>query len=152
MNRNALVLACFISMVGCAGFSADVELAKLEKAFRKAETQTDMNIASGQIAEYLNKKLIRLEEKIEKDIAAANGDATPEGKQLRAKQLKAFQKAVAVWRSYRDAHVEWVASDYEGGSISSLACNSDYSALTRQRINLLIRSSQENAYDDFKNE
>ena len=69
MNLHPIILGLMISVACGTGYSADVELTKLEKAFEKSletESQAGIITAAGKISAHLNKQLIRLEEKIEK--------------------------------------------------------------------------------------
>jgi uncharacterized protein YecT (DUF1311 family) len=153
MNLHPIILGLMISVACCTGYSADVELAKLEKAFEKSletESQAGINTAAGNISAHLDKQLLRLEEKIEKEIAPAEG---AEDNQERTMRLDAFKKAAAQWRAYRAAIVE--LDDIGTGSIMPIVRSSRYSLLTRQRITFLINSMHEfgesdPSYDEFK--
>ena len=98
----------------------DAKLRTLEARHEKAQTQTDMNIASGEIAEYLDKRLTEKEAEIAKNL-------DPEG-------LNLFKKASRVWRDYREAQSSFEGDRYRGGSIRPLIHSQTFSRLTKERL------------------
>jgi uncharacterized protein YecT (DUF1311 family) len=100
------------------------ELSALEARLEKAQNQRDMNIASGEIAKYLDKILTEKEAEIAKN--------------LDPKRLKLFKEASRVWRDYRKAQSSFKEDGYRGGSMSPLIYNVTFSALTNERLADLI--------------
>jgi uncharacterized protein YecT (DUF1311 family) len=113
----AILMALLFS---CVSHANDAELRELETRLESAQTQTDMNIASAAIADYLDKKLIERESEIAKDL-----DPEP---------LRLFSEASKLWRDYRSAQVSFEGDLYRGGSIRPLIHNRTYSRLTRERL------------------
>ncbi|GMV81677.1 MAG: hypothetical protein AMXMBFR7_28610 [Planctomycetota bacterium] len=103
----------------------DAKLRELEARLDSAQSQTDMNIASGKIAEYLDKKLIEKEAEIAKDL-------DPEGVRL-------FTEAAKLWRDYRLAQVLFEGDLYRGGTIRPLIHNQTFSRLTQERLSALFK-------------
>ncbi len=103
----------------------DAKLRELEARLAAAESQTDMNIASGVVAEYLDKTLTEREAEI--------------AKELDAEALRYFREAARLWREYRLAQVSFEGDRYRGGSIRPLIHNQTFSRLTRERLAALAR-------------
>lgn len=98
----------------------DIELKELKEKLSSSDTQTDMNINSYKMSQYLEKKLINLEKTIIK--------------QLDDKAQKLFNQLSKDWGTYRDSQVKFKGDIYRGGSIQPLIHNSTFIELTEQRI------------------
>jgi uncharacterized protein YecT (DUF1311 family) len=101
----------------------DKRQSELEAALDAAMTQTDMNIASAELATYLEEKLDDLENRIR---ATSSGE-----------ELELFNRTAIRWREYRDAHVALVGKRCEGGSICPLMHNTARARLAGERIGML---------------
>jgi uncharacterized protein YecT (DUF1311 family) len=98
----------------------DPELQRLEANLQNAMTQSDLNMASSQIAEYFDRKLVALEKKVEQ--------------KLDSEERKRFSKSRERWQAYRRMEVDFVAAFFEGGSILPLMANQQYSEITQHRV------------------
>jgi uncharacterized protein YecT (DUF1311 family) len=112
--------------------SSDKELLRKEAALNAAFTHTDMNLKSGEIAEYLDRKLIRLEERIKKD--------------LDKEALTLFVEASLKWRTYRDAQINSEGDVYRGGSMLPLIRSQAFIRLTNERLAALQKLNPEGKY------
>ncbi|QDV29841.1 hypothetical protein Spb1_17590 [Planctopirus ephydatiae] len=122
--QTKLHYAVLMAMVLTSALRADdAKLRDLEAHLQSALTQIEMNIASGQIAEYLDKKLVEKERDVAKDL-------DPEA-------LRLFSEASKLWRDYRSAQTTFEADLYRGGSIRPLVHNRTYSRLTQERLSAL---------------
>lgn len=121
-SHIALLLALLVLPVAAAG-SQDPELRRLTSALQNAMTQTDMNLASKQIADYWDKILVAAQAKVER--------------KLDAKERKQFLQCHKHWLSYRTNEVAFRAGFYEGGSIQPLMVNTAYSEITEHRVSEL---------------
>jgi uncharacterized protein YecT (DUF1311 family) len=101
----------------------DATLKALEARLDAAESQTDLNIASKEVADYLDKQLIAREAEIAKDL-------DPEG-------LRLFSEASKLWRDYRLAQLSFEGDLYRGGSIQPLIHNRAFIRLTQERLSAL---------------
>ena len=101
----------------------DATLKALEARLDAADSQTDLNIASKEVADYLDKQLIAKEAEIAKDL-------DPEG-------LRLFSEASKLWRDYRLAQLSFEGDLYRGGSIQPLIHNRAFIRLTRERLSAL---------------
>jgi uncharacterized protein YecT (DUF1311 family) len=126
MTRLCIFLV-LVFAVGCqqaapheTAVTPDPELAQLEAALAAAMTQTDMNIASVKIAEFLDSKLASVEKQV--------------ARKLDNVEQERFAEFNERWRRYRIQDVQFWASFYEGGTIQPLVANNAYSAITAQRI------------------
>jgi uncharacterized protein YecT (DUF1311 family) len=123
-----LCLFCFLALVpGCvqlpprvAPVTFDSELQRLQQALDSATTQTDMNLASGKIADFWDARLAIAERQVEKKLTEA--------------EQSKFAKTKELWRNYRIAEVKFQVSLWEGGSIQPLVANQSYSGITEQRV------------------
>jgi uncharacterized protein YecT (DUF1311 family) len=86
-------------------------------------TQSDLNMASSKIAEYLDRKLVSLEKKVEQ--------------KLDSDERKRFSQSRERWQVYRRKEVDFVAAFFEGGSILPLMANQHYSEITQHRVDEL---------------
>lgn len=118
-------MTILISIIGPAQAADRNELKKLQAALDSAQTQTDMNLASGALADYWDKELLKSERKIEKN--------------LDSEALALFRKAKQAWRKYRSTQVTFEGDFYRGGSIQPLIRNTTFSSLTERRVNDLER-------------
>lgn len=103
-----------------AAETPDPELVRLQKARASADTQLELNDASGNLANYWDRALEKEEAKI-----LASCDAA---------QAKLFKDAQAAWRAYRLAETKLQGDLYRGGSIQPLICNSTFASLTALRV------------------
>lgn len=111
----------FLLLLGTPVLEAsDKELSRKEVALKAALTQTDMNLRSGEIAEYLDRKLVRLEERIKKDL---DNDA-----------LALFVEASLKWRAYRNAQIGSEGDVYRGGSMLRFIQSQAFIRLTNERL------------------
>ena len=132
MNTGSLILIVTFAVCSLRAGTVDFELAKLEAALQAANTQMDMNIRSGEIGVYLDRKLTRLEDRIRKD--------------LDTEGLKLFEKAAAAWREYRQAQALFEGDTYRGGSMRPLVHNSVFARITQERISALESVDPEGRY------
>ncbi|MBA4371701.1 MAG: hypothetical protein C0402_02435 [Thermodesulfovibrio sp.] len=121
MIKLLLYLTILVSIVGPAQAADRNELKKLQAALDSAQTQADMNLASGALADYWDKELLKSERKIEK--------------KLDSEALALFRKAKQAWRKYRSAQVTFDGDFYRGGSIQPLIRNTTFVLLTERRVN-----------------
>jgi uncharacterized protein YecT (DUF1311 family) len=112
--------------------ASDKELLRKEASLNAALTQTDMNLRSGEIAECLDRKLVRLEERIKKDL---DKDA-----------LALFEEASLKWRAYRDAQINSEGDVYRGGSMRPLIQSLAFIRLTNDRLSTLQKMNPEGKY------
>ena len=119
MKPHLLIFVLFITSIH-AGETLEAELARLQHTRASATTQTDMNIASYEVAQCWDRIL-------KKEEAAVLVKFDAEG-------LKLFISAQKAWRDFRDAEIALRGDQYRGGSISSLIVNGKFSELTEQRV------------------
>jgi uncharacterized protein YecT (DUF1311 family) len=112
-------------LLGNVAQAEDTKLRDLEARLDSALTQADMNITSGDIAQYLDKKLIAKEHEIMKDL-------DEEG-------LRLFKEASKLWRDYRLSQVSFEGDLYRGGSIRPLIHNRVFARITRERYEALSK-------------
>ena len=125
MKYVAFAAVVIFVALGNIAQAEDAKLRDLESRLDSALTQTDMNIASGDIAKYLDKKVISKEQEIIKDL-------DPEG-------LRLFKEASKLWRAYRLSQVSFEGDLYRGGSIQSLIHNRVFARITRERYEALSK-------------
>ena len=94
------------------------EIRRIE--FDSAMTQTEMNIVAAQAYE-------RAERKLETIIAELKEYFSPE-------EIARLDETTEAWRNYQRKHAEFLASQYEGGSIQPLIYASALESLTIARI------------------
>jgi uncharacterized protein YecT (DUF1311 family) len=104
------------------GFDDD-GLARLTVELREAMTQTDMNIASGELAKYWDRRLAAIEKRIEAKLDI--------GEKL------TFAKSKARWAEHRSKDVALAAGFYEGGSMQPLVANNHFAHMTENRVHEL---------------
>jgi uncharacterized protein YecT (DUF1311 family) len=112
--------------------ASDRELLRKEASLNAALTQTDLNQRAGEISEYLDRKLVRLEERIKKDL---DKDA-----------LALFDEASLKWRAYRDAQINSEGDVYLGGSIRPLIQSQAFNRLTNERLAALQKFNPEGKF------
>ena len=100
--------------------SEDPELKKLQDAILDATSQQGMNVASGNVSKYLDKKLVALEMKIAQKLTDAE-------------KIK-FAESIKQWQTYRKNEVKFRSDFFDGGSIQPLMTNSIYGEITQHRI------------------
>ncbi len=98
----------------------DAELQRLEEALNKAWPQSDMNIASGKISEYWDKKLAEVEKKV--------------ALKLDAEEKVQFEASKKRFISYREKEVEFRTSFYGRSKIRPLIESGVHSNLTKNRV------------------
>lgn len=112
--------------------ASDQELSRKEAALNAALTQADINLRSGEIAEYLDRKLVRLEERIRKD--------------LDKEALALFDQASLRWRAYRKVQIRSEGDVYRGGSMLPLIVSQAFIRLTNERLAALQNLNPEGKY------
>ena len=112
--------------------ASDKELSRRESALNAALAQADMNLRSGEIAEYLDRKLVRLEERIRKD--------------LDKEALALFDQASLRWRAYREAQIRSEGDVHRGGSMLPLIVSQAFIRLTNERLAALQNLKPEGKY------
>ena len=118
--KIGILIFALIAITLHAGESAEQELERLQRALKVAISQTDMNVASGELAKYWDQALQKEEKKI---LASCDAETT-----------KLFQKAQQSWREFRKAEVAFQGDAVRGGSMQPLVCNSTFAALTERRV------------------
>ena len=93
---------------------------KLEKKLQAANTQTDMNTYSYELAQYLNRKLLKLETQLKKKLDEAG--------------LKLFVQSSQSWYKYRLMQARFTGHLYKGGSMHPLIYNTTLASMTERRI------------------
>jgi uncharacterized protein YecT (DUF1311 family) len=129
MIKLLLYMTILVSFIGPAQAADRNELKMLRAALDSAQTQTDMNLASGALADYWDKELLNSERKIEK--------------KLDSEALVLFRKAKQAWRKYRSTQVTFEGDFYRGGSIQPLIRNTTFITLTERRVNDLEKLYKE---------
>jgi len=112
-----------------AGIADDPEVKALQEKVEAAENQTNLNLTSKELCDFLDVRLKALEGEIRQKL---EGDA-----------VALFDKSAAAWRNYRTAQVKLAGSFYEGGSIQPLVHNQAYSDLTETHIDELTKFRDE---------
>jgi len=118
--QTIFLLVIFISFYS---YGEDKTLNELKRKFDTANTQTELNMTSYKISQFLEQKLIKLEVKIKK--------------KLKNKRLELFIKSSQLWRGYRAAEVSFEGEFYSDGSIQPLIHNTAFASITEHRIALL---------------
>jgi len=98
----------------------DSELPQLTAALDAADTQGEMNDASGKIAEFWDAKLASIEKQLTHE--------------LNDEQRKQFADAKEQWQNYRAKEVDLETDLFAGGSIQPLIANETYSEITQSRV------------------
>ena len=131
-----LVSFFFLSLllVGHGQASTDKELVRLRSALNEARSQTDMNLRSKELADYLDRKVTTLEERIKKD--------------LDREALALFVTAAEKWRDYRMAQTKAEGDVYRGGSMQPLVHNLVFSRITEERLAALQDWDPEGSYKE----
>lgn len=109
--------------------ASDEDLSRKKAALNAALTQAEMNLRAGDIAEYLDRKLVRLEERIKND--------------LDKEALALFVEASLKWRGYRDAEINSEGDVYRGGSMLPLIRSQAFIRLTEERLAALQKLNPE---------
>jgi uncharacterized protein YecT (DUF1311 family) len=122
MIARLLLFSLFVVAVHASNSAPD-ELVRLQRALDSAMTQTDMNIASGELAKYWDRELAKEEARV---LGACDSE-----------HAKLFRSAQKSWRDFRSAETKFHGDVYRGGSIQPLIHNSTYAALTEQRVKAL---------------
>lgn len=117
--------ACVVALAFSLPASADEpkpdeELLLLEKALENAGPQSELNIASKNIADYWDRKLA----KVELVVALT----------LTAEEKVKFEASKKQFREFRDKQVELKTAKYDGGSIRALMANSEHSSITEKKV------------------
>jgi uncharacterized protein YecT (DUF1311 family) len=114
--------------------STDQELVRLRSALSTAQSQMEMNLRSGELAQYLDQKVTALEERIKKD--------------LDREALASFTSAARKWRDYRTAQTKAEGDVYRGGSMQPLIHNQVFSRITEERLAALQNWGPEGSYQE----
>jgi len=120
MRFLSLILLCCSTAPAFSALPFDPELARLSHALEISRSQSDLNVASGHLADYWDRRLLAVEQQI---VA-----------QLNPADRKKFTKVQAEWRRFRSSEVAFGASFFAGGSIQPLMANSRYALLTEHRV------------------
>lgn len=115
--------ALLITFSSKAATPGDKELPLLKGRLQAADTQSDMNFASKELAEYWDRKVGSIENKITARLAA--------------RERKKFEESRKRWRMYRSREVEFRATFFEGGTVQPLIANIAYIELTQHRVSEL---------------
>lgn len=134
MKQKKCIVLLILALCVTSGYGVDAQLEKLQAFLDTASTQSQINLRSYDISQYLNKKLTDLEERIRKDLE-------PESKIL-------FDKASVVWREYRAAQVDFESHFYQGGSMQPFVQNSVSIRITEERIAALSEVDPEGKYKE----
>jgi uncharacterized protein YecT (DUF1311 family) len=127
MSRNLLLLVALVAASGSSSPATGKSLRAQSQSVRdpcaNAMTQMEMNQCADRQGRQAQGKL----DALLKELAGVleKGEGT---------RLAAVQKA---WASYRDAHCEWQASVFEGGSIQPMERLTCFSSVTWNRIDEL---------------
>ena len=113
---GVLIAACLTS---CQE-SEEAELERLDAALSSAESQGALNRTSHELSLGMERKLKRLEDRIEKG--------------LEGKELELFQKSAAAWKIYFESEGQFEAESFHGGSIQPMIANSAATRLLAERI------------------
>jgi uncharacterized protein YecT (DUF1311 family) len=132
--KSGYLLFLSLLLASHAYASTDKELAHLRAALMAAKSQTDMNLRSGELAQYLDRKVAGLEERIKKD--------------LDREALALFVAASEKWRDYRLAQTKAEGDVYRGGSIQPLIHNQVFSRITEERLSALQEWDPEGRYKE----
>ena len=100
--------------------SEQAEIGRLEAALSSAQSQGSLNRTSNELSLGLERKLKRLEDRMEKG--------------LEGRELELFQKSAAAWKIYYDLEWEFEAESFHGGTIQPLMANSAATRLVAERI------------------
>ncbi len=92
MKMLPLVLCATMLFLCCALHAEDVKLAELDARLAAADSQMELNTASGEIAKYLDSQLVEQESAILRD--------------LDSEEAGLFTIASMLWREYRTAQVK----------------------------------------------
>jgi len=121
------ILLILICGLGCQhtlqrepAVAPDPELERLTAALDGAMTQTDMNVASGEISKYWDMKLAAIEKRVEKKLAD--------------EARRRFTESKDRWRNYRMQEVRFRSEFFAGGSIQPLIANMCYAEITEYRV------------------
>lgn len=87
-----------------------------------AQTQTDMNICSGQAYEKADKELNATYQKALKNLEGSN-----------PQKIENFKEIQRTWIKFRDLNCHYASSLYEGGTIAALIYSECMRELTEQR-------------------
>jgi uncharacterized protein YecT (DUF1311 family) len=108
----------------CICHAGDPRLSELEETLAAAQSQTDMNLASKAIADYVEMRLREQEAKF--------------AKELDTESSALFRSASDQWRAYRSAEVAFEGDRYRGGSIRPLIHNNTFIRITKERMKMLL--------------
>ncbi|MDP0501449.1 MAG: lysozyme inhibitor LprI family protein [Verrucomicrobiota bacterium JB022] len=123
-NRIVFILVCssigLLSLSLSAGILDDPRIQELEHELAEADTQTDMDLASKAVADYLDSRLRDLRARICAEIEP--------------RMREQFRESERHWQAYRSAATRLSGLQYEGGSIRPLIHNEVFAQLTRVHI------------------
>jgi uncharacterized protein YecT (DUF1311 family) len=131
MNRVVAAILVSASLFCCTCYADDAKLRELEERLTVAKSQTELNIASRDIAEHVEKRLAEREAEMIRGLDA-------EGARL-------FRHASDLWRAFRSAQVASEGDFYRGGTIQPLIRNSAFIRITKERIKLLSELKENGA-------
>lgn len=130
-------MALTMALAGCAKDPPpkDSKLAALQAQLDAAVTTFDMNCKSLEIYEYLDVKVVALEDRIKSD--------------LDPQFLASFEKSSALWREYREAEADLAYGECARGTIRTLARNGVLIRLTEERLAHLQGRDPEGRYKEI---
>lgn len=101
----------------------------MEQQLLDAVSQSEMNRLSGEMADYIDRKLEKLEAGVLRD--------------LDVRSAKLFRAASKVWREYRLAESQFEGDLFREGSVHPLIRNRAYIRITQQRISDLSNLNED---------
>lgn len=120
ISTISLLLSVSLLQTTIADQNDDFELKALESKLEHAMTQTGMNVSSGKVAAYLERKIKGIEAEL---IGSLSGE-----------RKERFSDSCTEWEEWKQTTVALEASVYEGGSIKPLIYNSARINLAKERI------------------
>jgi uncharacterized protein YecT (DUF1311 family) len=119
MFRAGITLALIIASAAWCK-AGDEAWQRMEQQLLDTVSQAEMNQLSGEMADYIDRKLEKVEAMVLQD--------------LDKKSAKLFRKAAEVWRQYREAQSSFEGDLFREGSVHPLIRNRAYIRITQQRI------------------
>jgi uncharacterized protein YecT (DUF1311 family) len=117
------MLSLTFLFLSCSMLGDDKKLGELEKKFKTAKTQSELNITSYKLSQHWDEKLKELQKKVKV--------------KLNKESLVLFINSSKSWQTYRAAQVKFAGNLYKGGSIQPLIHNTTHMGITKTRIQLL---------------
>lgn len=128
MFRAGIAFALLVcSAAWCA--AEDTAWQRMEQQLLDAMSQAEMNRLSGEMADYIDRKLAKVEAGVLRD--------------LDEKSANLFRVAAKVWREYRLAESDFEGDLFRDGSVHPLIRNRAYIRITQQRISDLSNLNED---------